>query len=170
MAHAMNFTAWCLGSDQMNSTAAEAFRCENLARGRVLLDCGATDTVGSVEVIEAIIDKSQEALGADHDWVSVDVNDRPVYMLGDAKRKQALSKARVKVQLEGHMAHLHVPAQETEGGLVPLSAKSRIGSGDRIRDGSCDLSQTGTRNRGAVGTKSCGALVDGSVRTIASGQ
>ena len=27
---------------------AEAFGCENLARGRALLDCGATDTVGSV--------------------------------------------------------------------------------------------------------------------------
>ena len=62
----------------MNSTSvtAEVFSCENLARGRVLLDCGATDTVGSVEAIEAIVDKSQEALGTDHGWVSVDTIDR----------------------------------------------------------------------------------------------
>ena len=79
MAQALNFTAWCLGSDETNSTSVEAFSCENLARGRVLIDCGATDTVGSVEAIEAIIDKSQEAFGNDHDWVSVDVNDRPIY-------------------------------------------------------------------------------------------
>ena len=39
----MNFTAWCLGSDEMNSNSvtAEVFSCENLARGRVLLDRGA---------------------------------------------------------------------------------------------------------------------------------
>ena len=63
MAHAMNVTAWCLGFDEMNSNsvAAEVFSCENLTRGRALLVCGATDTVGSVEAIEAVIDKSQEA-------------------------------------------------------------------------------------------------------------
>ena len=97
MAQALNFTAWCLGSDETNSTSVEAFRCENLANGRVLIDCGATDTVGSVEAIEAIIDKSQEAFGNDHGWVSVDVNDRPIYKFGDANRKQALSKVKVKV-------------------------------------------------------------------------
>ena len=75
MAHAMNCTAWCLGSDEMHNKTAEAFGCENRERGKVLLDCGATDTVGSVE---AIIDKSQEAFEADPDWVSVDTNDRPV--------------------------------------------------------------------------------------------
>ena len=42
------------------------------------------------------MDKSQEAFGADPDWVSVDTNDRPVYKFGDAKRKQVLSKAKVK--------------------------------------------------------------------------
>ena len=70
MAHAMNFTAWCLGSDELNcnSITAEAFGCENLARGRVLLDCGATDPVGGVEAIDTVNDKSQEAFGADHDW------------------------------------------------------------------------------------------------------
>ena len=46
MAHAMNFTARCLGSDEMNrnSVATEVFSCKNLAIDRVLLDCGATDT------------------------------------------------------------------------------------------------------------------------------
>ena len=67
MAHAMNFTAWCVGSDEMNKTTSEAFGCENLARGR-LLNCGATDTVGSVEAIEAILDKAQEAFGTDSGW------------------------------------------------------------------------------------------------------
>ena len=95
-----------------------------LARGRALLDCGATDTVGSVEAIEAILDISQEAFGPDHDRVSVDTDDRPVYMFGDARRKQALSKVKVKVQPGRHVAHLHVHAQETEKVLVLLSAKS----------------------------------------------
>ena len=108
----------------MHCTAAEAFDCENLARGSVWLDCGATDTVGRVEALEAIFDKSQEAFGDDRDWVSVDINDRLVYKFGDAKRKQALSKVRVKEQPGRHVAHLHVHAQETEGVLVLLSAKS----------------------------------------------
>ena len=124
MAHAMNITAWYWGSDEMYSTAAEAFGCENLVRGRVLLGCGAADTVGSVEAIEAMIGKSQEAFGAGHDWVSVDTNDRSVYKFGEAKRKKALSKVRAKVQPGGHVAHLHVLAQETEGVPVLLSAKS----------------------------------------------
>ena len=124
MAHAMNFAAWCLGSDEMHSTTAEAFGCENLARDRVLLDCGATDTVVSVEAIEAIIVKSQDAFGADHDWVLVDTNHGPVYKFGDAKRKQALPEVRAKVQPGGHVAHLHVHAQETEEVPVLLSAKS----------------------------------------------
>ena len=130
VAHARNFTACCLGSDGWNSNSitAEAFGCVNLARGRVLLDWRATDTVGSVETIEAIIDKSQELFGADHDWVSVDTNDRPVHKFGDVKRKQVLSKVRVKVQT-GHVAHLKVHAQETEGVPALLSAKSHTALG-----------------------------------------
>ena len=124
MAQALNFTAWCLGSDETNSTSVEAFSCENLALGKVLIDCGATDTVGSVEAIEAIIDKSQEAFGNDHDWVSVDCNDRPIYKFGDANRQQALSKVKVKVSPGGYVGHLNVHAQETEGVPVLLSAKS----------------------------------------------
>ena len=48
----------------------------------MLLDCGATDTVGSVEAIETDIDKSHGAFGTDHDRVSVNSNDRPVYKFG----------------------------------------------------------------------------------------
>ena len=81
-------------------------------------------TVGSVEAIEIVVDRSQEAFGSNHDWVSVDTKDRPEYKFGDAKRKQALSKVKVKVQPGGHVAHLHVHAEETEGVLVLLSAKS----------------------------------------------
>ena len=50
----MKSAVWCLGSDEMRRATAEAFGCECLARGR-----GATDTVGSVEAIQAILDKSQ---------------------------------------------------------------------------------------------------------------
>ena len=105
-------------------TAAEAFGCQNLASGRVSLDCGATDTVGSIGAIQAILDTAQEAFGTDHDWFSVDTNDRPVSKFGETKRKQALYKVRVKVQPGRHVAHLHVYAQETERVPVLLSAKS----------------------------------------------
>ena len=76
MAQAMNFTAWCLGSNEMNSMMAEAFGFENLAGGRVLIDCGATGTVRSVEALDAIVDKSKEDFGMDPYWVSVDVQIR----------------------------------------------------------------------------------------------
>ena len=87
----------------------------------MLLDCGATDTVGSME---AIIDKSQEAFEADPVWASVDTKDWLVYKFGDDKRKQAMSKIRVKVQPGGHAAPPFVNAQETEGVPLLLSAKS----------------------------------------------
>ena len=71
----------------------------------------------------------------------MDANDRPVCQLGDANRKQALTMVRVKVQLGGHVAHLHVHAQETEGVLVLLSSKSLTAlCSDQLRDGSRDLS------------------------------
>ena len=105
----------------MQNKTAEAFGYENRERGKVLLDCGATDTVGSVE---AIIDKSLEAFEADPDWMSVDTKVWLVYKFGDDKRKHTMSKIRVKVQPGGHAAHLHVYAQETEGVPVMLSAKS----------------------------------------------
>ena len=108
-----------MGCDGAYSTTAEAFSCDSLASGQVLLDCGATDVVGSVEAIEAISDKAQEAFGADADWVSVDTIDRPVYKYGDGKRKQALSKVRL-IGYPGrqHVAHLQVHDQEKEG--VPV--------------------------------------------------
>ena len=46
------------------------------------------------------------------------------YKFGDANRKQALSKVKVKVSPGGHVGHLNVHAQETEGVPVLLSAKS----------------------------------------------
>ena len=69
------------------------------------------------------------------DWVSVDTNDRPAYKFGDTKRKQALSKVRVKVQPGGHVAHVHVHAQETEGVPVLSSAKSLTALGAVINVG-----------------------------------
>ena len=108
-----------------------------------MIDCGATDTVGSVEAIEAIIDKSQEAFGTDHEWVSVDTNDRPVCKFGGAKRQQALSKVKVKVQPGGNVAHIHVYAQETERVLVLFvvcQVTHCVGSSHQLRDKSCDLS------------------------------
>ena len=91
-----------------------------------------------MDAIEAIIDNAQEAFGTDPHLVSV----RPVYKFGDAMRKQALSKVRVKVQPGGHVAHLRVHVQETERMLVLLSAMSStaLGGSDQFRDGSCDLS------------------------------
>ena len=87
MGQALDFTAWCLGFDETYNATAEAFKCENLASCKVL-DCGATDTVGSVESIVAVMENDQEAFGTDVDGVSVDTSDRPVYKYGDFKRKQ----------------------------------------------------------------------------------
>ena len=55
--------------------------------------------------------------------------DRPVYKFGDAKRKQSLSKVKVKVQPGSHVAHLNVHAQETEGVPVLLSVNSVMALG-----------------------------------------
>ena len=174
MAHATNFTAWCLGSDEMigNSVSRPRFfSCENLACGRVLLVCGATAQSGAWKRIEAFVDKSQEAFGTGHDWVSVDTNDRPVCKFGDAKRKEALSKVKVEVQPGGHVAHLHVHAQDTEGVPELLSAKSLTALGAVTN---FEMGYAIFRNLEAETVvqleRSFAGLVDGSVRTNASGQ
>ena len=146
-------------------TSVEAFSCENLALGKVLIDCGATDTVGSVEAIEAIIDKSQQAFGNDHDWVSVDVKDRPVYKFGDANRQQALSKVKVKVSPGGYVGHLNVHAQETEGVPVLLSAKSltALGAVINFETGQAIFRNLEPETCGTVRPKSNRTPLDGSV-------
>ena len=155
--------AGCLGSDDMNSNSVtvEVLGCETLACGRVLLDCAATDTLGSVDAIHAIFDKSQEAFGADHDWVSVDTNDRP-----------ALSKVRVKVQPGGHVAHLHVHAQETEGVLVLWSAESitALGAVIDFETGHSIFRNLEHETGVQLERSPMGPLWNGSVRTNASGQ
>ena len=92
----------------MGDRIAGVFNCESLARGKVLLDCGATDTVGSVETVEAIIDKAQELFGEDPDWVTVDTNDRLLCKSIVSRRgNKALSKVRVEVhQLPTKVARL----------------------------------------------------------------
>ena len=138
----------------------------------MLLDCAATDTVGSVDAIHAIFDKSQEAFGTDHDWVSVDTNDRPVYKFGDAKRKQALSEVRVRVQPRGHVAHLHVHAHETEGVFVLFSAKSLTALGAVIdfETGHSIFRNLEHETGVQLERSPMGHLWNGSVRTNASGQ
>ena len=103
------------------TVTAEAFGCESPAHGRVLLASGVTDTVGSVKRWRRLLTNHKKPSEQNHDWVS---NDRLVYKFGDAMRKQALFKVRVKVQPGGHVARLHVYAQETEGVPVLLSVKS----------------------------------------------
>ena len=63
----------------MNDTMGQAFSCENLSRGKVLFDRGATNAVGSVEAVEAIIDTAQECFGLDPEVVTVDINERHEY-------------------------------------------------------------------------------------------
>ena len=63
----------------------EVFSCGNLAHGAVVLDCGATDTVATVEVVEAITGEGQEIFGADPDLETVDTNDRFVNNQEDTK-------------------------------------------------------------------------------------
>ena len=90
MAQAMNFTAWCVGSDEMHSATAEAFGCENLARGQVLLT---VELRTLSEVWKRSRLSSTNPKKHLEQIMTVDTNDRPVYKIGDARRKQALSKS-----------------------------------------------------------------------------
>ena len=97
----------------------------------------------------------------------VDTNDQPVYKIGDAKRKQELSKVRVEVQPGGHVAHLHAHAQETEGVPVSLSAKSLTALGTMINFETGHAIFRNLEPRTVVQLQqSYGTLVDESVRTM----
>ena len=115
----------CLGSDEMNNATAEAFGCEHLTRGRVLLDCGATETVGSVEATEAILDKAQEATGADPDQVSVDIltiDPCASSVMPSVNKRCPRSEWKSTLKDTWHIS-MCTP-RKPKGVLVPMSAKS----------------------------------------------
>ena len=82
-ARAMHFTAWCLGSDELNSHSFTAGRLV-VRIWRVAEYCL---IVKRPETMEANIE-----FRADHDWVFLVINNRPVYKFGDAKRKTSAVK------------------------------------------------------------------------------
>ena len=104
---------------------------KNLARGKVLLDCGATDSVGNVEALDTTINRAQQIFGTDPDWVSLDTSDWHVHKYGDVQWTQAVPKARVEVQPERQVAHIYVHGQETERVTVLLSAVRVCAVGNR---------------------------------------
>ena len=124
----LTFGAWCLGNRTAPDDAGadeESFNLEKIEAGKALLDCGATDTIGSVEAVEAIIDRAQRMFGNDEECVSVDTQDRPVYKFGDAKKQKVLSKVTVRVKPGGEKSgNLQVHAHEAKGVPVLLSSKS----------------------------------------------
>ena len=104
---------------------AEALNLEKIAAGKALLDCGASDSLGGVEAIEAAIDRSHKMYGEDEECVSVDTTDRPTYKFGNANKQQVLSKVTVRVKPGGEKpGDLNVHAHDAKGVPILLSAKA----------------------------------------------
>ena len=100
----MQFGATCLGNQNAKKGGdvdAEALNLEKIVAGKALLDCGASDSLGGVEAIEAAIDRSHKMYGEDEECVSVDTTDRPTYKFGNANKQHVLSKVTVRVKPGG---------------------------------------------------------------------
>ena len=113
----LTFGAWCLGTrtaPDVAVTDGETFNLEKIEAGKVLLDCGASDTIGSVEAIEAIIDRAQQMYGDDEERADGDTRDRPTYDPGDAKEQPVLSKVAVRAKQGSKKTSRCTRARRTE--------------------------------------------------------
>eukprot|EP00969_Alexandrium_andersonii_P137466 6080174-Alexandrium_andersonii.AAC.1 len=55
-------------------------------KGKVILDCGATESIGGLNAVEGLMEKLK-SLGRE---INVDLSDRPTYGFGNGEQKSAM--------------------------------------------------------------------------------
>eukprot|EP00974_Lingulodinium_polyedra_P020776 2010358-Lingulodinium_polyedra.AAC.1 len=91
-------------------------------RGKGLLDCGATDSVGGYQAVEDLMPMATQERG--QDAVQVDLKDQPVYRFGNGGQMQCLSKAYIQVSPQGCLSQMDIHALPTPNVPVLISRKS----------------------------------------------
>ena len=110
--------------NELPETGNEAYAAvsEMQKRGKGLLDCGATDSVGGYQSVEDLMGVATEECG--DGAVRLDLKDQPIYRFGNGGEMQCLSKAYIQVRPLGCLSQMDIHALPTPNVPVLISRKS----------------------------------------------
>ena len=100
---------------------------QRLEPGIAILDCGATDSFGGSDAIEAFATAYYAKWG--ETGLEVDTQDRPTYMFGDGKTEALMSRADLSVWVNGvhDVVGVHVVDSERVPLLLGMGALRKFG-------------------------------------------
>eukprot|EP00435_Cladocopium_sp_Y103_P054009 s378_g17.t1 len=93
-----------------------------LQKGKAIIDCGATSTLGSVDAIENLMQLNVDRLGRDR--VSVDPSNRPTFRFGNNGVRDCISSVDLGVDIGEKVGKLQVHVHDVPNQPVLISVKA----------------------------------------------
>ncbi|OLP96604.1 hypothetical protein AK812_SmicGene16103 [Symbiodinium microadriaticum] len=109
---AEDHAAW--SAEEANNALSTA---EAVKRGMAVLDGGATQTIGSVAAVEAVMLRNQATKGSSG-LRGVNSKDPPTFTFGNSSENRCLSTARLQISAGGHPGEMQI--HTLEGGESPI--------------------------------------------------
>lgn len=94
----------------------------NIQKGKAVIDCGATATLGSIDAVEAVMLTNQKLHGKDKTWV--DPNLCPTFRFGNNGVKSCISTVDVGVDLGDRSGSLKIHVHDVPQQPILISVKS----------------------------------------------
>lgn len=112
------------------------------SRGKLVLDCGATDNIVSVPALDAYVQRKHEL--REGTKVEIDPNDKVKFRFGDGRRETSLSLAKFHVKANGKADTISMRTLDTGDAYVPMlggvSFLRKSGAVIDFTNGKCVLS------------------------------
>ena len=108
---------------QATDAAATISTSEAVAQGMAVIDGGATQTIGSVKALEAVLAKNRQKYGTSG-LKGVSVDEPPTFSFGNSTENRCLSTAQLHVQANGGAGELRVHTLECGESPILLSIQT----------------------------------------------
>ena len=108
---------------QTTNAAAAISTSEAVAQGMAVIDGGATQTIGSVKALEAVLAKNRQKYGTSG-LKGVNVDEPPTFSFGNSTENRCLSTAQLHVQANGGAGELRVHTLECGESPILLSIQT----------------------------------------------
>ena len=109
-------------AENLTDVMAAVLKEHVVSRGMGMLDCGATDTVGGYEAVEALANRTQDRFG--DDAVKVDPSVNPTYRFGNHQKEVCMSEVKATVEPMGVASVLNIHALPVPKAPILISVKS----------------------------------------------
>ena len=116
--HSEMQTAWSVEDSSSPLSTAEAVR-----RGMAVLDGGATQTIGSVAAVEAVMKRNQATKGCSG-LQGVNTENPPVFTFGNSSENRCLSTARLQVTAGGLPGEMQIHTLESGESPILMSIET----------------------------------------------